>query len=101
MSLLPVIRSAASTSQTRSKVADDRTSRWLQPDWKVIVEPAGASFALGDAVPAGTSVTFRSGYPAIEPYLPATFMLVCEVDAVGCIDESDETNNRFSATISL
>ena len=61
----------------------------------------GASFTQGGMVPAGASVTFRSGYPVIEPYLPATFMLVCEVDAAGRIDESDETNNRYSATISL
>lgn len=58
-------------------------------------------FTLDGSVPAGGSETFRSGYPNLEPYLPATFTLFCEVDAVDRIEESREDNNTFTTTVSL
>jgi hypothetical protein len=60
-----------------------------------------ASFTLSGAVPAGKSVSFRSGFDLLEPKAPTTFTLVCEVDAQKAITESDETNNSYSKTVTL
>lgn len=60
-----------------------------------------ASYTLSGDVPAGSSVTFRSGFGNLEPWLPATFTLFCEVDAVGGIAESDESNNTYERTVTL
>ena len=58
-----------------------------------------ASFTMSGDVPAGGSVTFRSGYDNLEPFLPAEFELICDVDAADRIAESDESNNSYSITL--
>ena len=63
-------------------------------------EPWG-SYVTDGIIPAGSSITYRSGYGALEEHLPATFTLLCEVDAADRVDESDETNNVYTATVSL
>ena len=60
-----------------------------------------SSFVLGGVVPAGATITYRSGYDNLEPHLPATFELFCEIDAVGRVDESNENNNTYTTTVSL
>jgi hypothetical protein len=60
-----------------------------------------SNYTFNSALPAGATVTFRSGYENLEPFLPATFTLFCEVDAVGRIDESNEDNNRYTTEVSL
>jgi hypothetical protein len=60
-----------------------------------------ASFTLSGAVPAGSSVTFRSGFDALESKAPVTFTLFCEVDAAKTITESNEDNNTYTTTVTL
>ncbi len=60
-----------------------------------------ASFALGGSVPARSTITFRSGWSDLDVMVSATFDLVCEVDAVDRIIESNEANNTYSTTISF
>ena len=60
-----------------------------------------SSFTFGGNVPAGSTVMFRSGFESLEPHLPATFTLDCEVDASNRVAESDEGNNTYSTIVSL
>ena len=60
-----------------------------------------AQYADNGVVPAGSTVTFRAGYAGLGRHLPARFTMFCEVDAAGEIDETDEVNNTYEATLSL
>ena len=60
-----------------------------------------SDFVTDGYLPAGATVTFRSGYENLEPFLPATFTLVCEIDAIDRVAESNEDNNRFTTEVSL
>ena len=60
-----------------------------------------AAYALDSVIPADTTVTFRSGYRNLEPHLPATFTLICEIDATNRINETNETNNIYTTEVTL
>ena len=64
-------------------------------------EEPWAFFAYEAVIPADTYTTFRAPYPSLGHHLPATFTLICEIDAANRIDEPNETNNRYTTEVTL
>ena len=60
-----------------------------------------APYAADRVLAAGETVTYRAGYPGLEEHLPATFTLVCEIDAADGIAEPNETNNVYTTDVTL
>ena len=60
-----------------------------------------AAFTEDGVIPADSYKTFRAPYPGLASHLPATFTLVCQIDARNRIDEPNETNNHYTTEVSL